>query len=68
MHEHQVVLNTINELLCNLKTNPDEWQNTSLSDYLESLNAWLEAWQKKHNEPLSWELVAKMFQAAKYYE
>jgi len=66
--EFTCVLNTIDSLLDDFKKNPDGIENSTLESYLEAMHAWLEAYQKKHNEPLTWELVAKMIRAASIYE
>lgn len=57
------------------KINNDEWQNTSISEYLESMAAWIDDMDgyfinKKLDIPEnpSWKLIAEILYAAKSYE
>jgi hypothetical protein len=68
MSNHEVVLRTLSGLRESLERSPDQWENLTLEQYLEAAEAWLKDWQAKHDEPLTWELVAKLFEAAKIYE
>lgn len=68
MNEHQVVIDRLTSLAADLRSHPEEWENVNLVAYLEALAAWLGDWQAKHNEPLTWDFVANMFEAGKYYE
>ena len=68
-------LDFINDLGKDFKVNNDEWQNTSITAYLESLAACLEVdhnmWKEKeeyNNEKISWARVADLFLMGKYYE
>jgi hypothetical protein len=58
----------IRNLLVDLKENPDDWENPTLERYLDAMAAWVESSGKKHNQPLTWDLVVEMFEAAKIYE
>ena len=67
----------IKNLLRNLQEHPEEWQNISLEDYLESVAAWVEDMSdiyyrnigkpipKKH---LTWKYLAEVLYAGKIYE
>jgi hypothetical protein len=68
MNDHAIVLKTLGELRQDLQRSPDQWENPTLERYLGAAEAWLRDWQAKHDEPVTWELVAKMFMAAKGYE
>ena len=68
MSDHAIVLQTLRELRQDLERSPDQWENPTLERYLEAAGAWLHDWQNKHDEPLTWELVAKLFLAARVYE
>ncbi|HFK1486735.1 MULTISPECIES: DUF7660 family protein [Bacillus cereus group] len=57
------------------KENKDEWENITLEDYLESLEAWLSdcdgAFQNKDEEMpknISWNFIATVLLAGSYYE
>jgi hypothetical protein len=66
--EYSCVLDEIDSLLSDIATDPDGIENLTLDSYLDGMRAWLEAYQKKHNEPLTWKLVATMIRAASIYE
>jgi hypothetical protein len=51
-----------------LRTNPDAWQNHSLADYLEAIEAWLEATKERAPAQPSWEFVVGLFGVGKIYE
>ncbi|KZE44153.1 hypothetical protein AV540_02315 [Brevibacillus parabrevis] len=61
----QDLIEFIHRSLAELENNPD-WENVSLSHYLESMAAWLDT----HLAPdaPSWEAFAKILEASKYYE
>jgi hypothetical protein len=66
----------VGELRQDLLHNPDEWQNLTLDHYLESLSAWLADMADYYfhvsgaavPESPSWQALAEMLLAAKYYE
>jgi hypothetical protein len=62
------VIERLRELRKDLNENPDSWQNHSLSDYLESVAAWLEDTKARAPAEPSWEFVAGMFGVGKFYE
>ena len=62
------VLVAIHSLRNEIENNPDEIENLTLDSYLEAMAAWLEGYQKKYDEPLTWELVTRMIRAASIYE
>jgi hypothetical protein len=68
MKTREDVIATIRDLLTDLKTNPENWENSSLDRYLDSMAGWLEGAGKKYNQPPSWELVIDMLEAARIYE
>lgn len=68
MNDHSHVVKVLGELREDLRQRPEQWENPTLDRYLEAAGAWLGDWQSKHDEPLTWELVAKLFLAAKIYE
>ncbi len=61
-------LQTIRQLLTQLKDNPDSWENPSLDRYLDGMAAWLEDSGKKQDQPPSWDLIIQMLEAGKIYE
>lgn len=68
MKTREDVVAAIRNLLVDLKENPDSWENPTLERYLDAMAAWVESSGKKHNQPLTWDLVVEMFEAAKIYE
>ena len=62
------VLATLDSLQEDLERNPEEWENPTLSRYLESMRAWLASSQRKCPREPSWELIVDMLEAAKIYE
>lgn len=65
---YSCVLDAIDTLLKEINERPGSLENLVLDDYLEAMRAWLEGYQLKHHEPLTWEFVAKMIRAASIYE
>jgi len=68
MKTREDVITTIQNLLADLKANPDSWENATLERYLDAMAAWLEGSGKKYNQPPSWDLIIEMLEAAKIYE
>lgn len=62
----------LNALARDYKDNPDEWQNQSVGDYLESIASWIKDWTDLHGndefEQLDLKELAKIFYAGKIYE
>jgi hypothetical protein len=61
-------LKAIDELLADLKNDPDSWENPTLDRYLDAMHAWLKDSAKTKDEPPSWELIINMLKAARVYE
>ena len=58
-----------------LKNNPEEWENKTLSDYLEAIASWtedMEGYYINNNLPIpeniNWKVFANILIAAKMYE
>jgi hypothetical protein len=65
----------IEALRANLSTNPQEWENATLDQYLAALSSWLEdcaGYYERTGQSVpqtpSWKNVAEMLIAAKVYE
>ncbi|NBN79331.1 hypothetical protein GWI72_13725 [Microvirga tunisiensis] len=65
----------IGALRRDLKSSPDDWQNTTLDGFLEALAAWvqdMDGYYQNNSLPvtllLNWKNVAEMMLAAKHYE
>ena len=62
----------LNSLAQDYKDNQDEWQTSSIDDYLKSIAAWVKDWTGSHGseefEHLDFEELAKIFYAGKIYE
>jgi hypothetical protein len=64
------------ELLVNdLKTNPEEWENSTLESFLEAMAAWtddMEGYYRNTNQPIpnniNWKVFAKILMASTVYE
>jgi len=68
-------VNFVELLISNLKDNPEEWTNKSLSDYLEGVSSWtedMEGYYQNNNLPIpenvNWKVFANILIAAKIYE
>lgn len=61
-------------LASDIKTNPNEWENSDLESFLEAMSAWLEDSEGYYRNQgntaptLNWKTLADMFMAAKIYE
>lgn len=62
-------------LFSNLKNNPEEWENKTLPDYLESMASWTEDMDGYYQnmglpmpENINWKVFANILIAAKMYE
>lgn len=64
----------LEELRGSLETSPQAWENRTLPDFLEGLEAWVRdssEYFKRHGEPPpqgEWRLVARALAAAAIYE
>lgn len=65
----------IGDLIVDLKTNPNNWENKTLGDYLEALQSWtedMEGYYINNNLPVpenvSWKIFADILMAATMYE
>lgn len=65
----------VHELAHNLRTRPQEWENTTLVTYLEAMASWIEdaeGYYVNSGQPVpkqpSWQNLAEILQAAKHYE
>lgn len=65
----------IHSLRKDLQTNKEEWENTTLEDFLEAMAAWvndMEGYYLHSNEPMptqpSWKTIADILYASSKYE
>lgn len=65
----------VHELAHDLRTKPQEWENATLADYLDTMVAWVEdseGYYVNSGKPVppqpSWQNLAEILLAAKYYE
>jgi len=65
----------VGDLIVDLKTNPNNWENRNLGDYLEALQSWtedMEGYYINTNLPVpenvSWKIFADILMAATMYE
>jgi hypothetical protein len=68
-------VNFVELLISNLKNNPEEWTNKTLSEYLESMSSWtedMEGYYQNNDMPIpediNWKVFANILIAAKMYE
>jgi hypothetical protein len=64
----EILIERLRELRKDLRDNPEAWQNQTLSDYLESVAAWLEDTKERAPTEPSWDFVAGLFGVGKIYE
>lgn len=62
------VVKIIDELLLDLRENPDSWENPTLERYLEAMGRWIEDMGRKQDDPPSWEYIIDILEAARIYE
>ncbi|HEY5751397.1 MAG TPA: hypothetical protein VIU12_35305 [Chryseolinea sp.] len=65
----------VGDLILDLKTNPNTWENKNLDDYLEALQRWtgdMEGYYINNNLPVpenvNWRIFADILMAARMYE
>lgn len=68
-------VNFVELLVTNLKSNPEEWTNKTLPEYLESISSWTEDMEGYYQnndmhipENVNWKVFANILIAAKMYE
>ena len=68
-------VNFVELLVSDLKNNPEEWANKTLSEYLEGISSWtddMEGYYQNNNIPIpkniNWKVFANILIAAKMYE
>lgn len=68
-------VNFVELLTSNLKSNPEEWTNKTLPEYLESISSWtedMEGYYQNNDMPIpeniNWKVFANILIAAKMYE
>jgi hypothetical protein len=64
----EVALEGLRKLREDLQTNPDAWQNHTLPDYLEAIEAWLEATKDRAPAQPTWDFVVGLLGVGKIYE
>ena len=50
------------------ETNPDEWENGTIAEYMESIEAWVEDYDKEDAFHSDYKEAAKLFYVGKIYE
>ncbi|WP_034300830.1 DUF7660 family protein [Bacillus cihuensis] len=61
------LISFINLLRTDLKTNEEEWENTTLEAYLESIEAWMTNANKLSDKP-NWKDFAQILVSGRFYE
>ncbi|MFD2287960.1 hypothetical protein GJU39_22970 [Pedobacter petrophilus] len=68
-------INFVELLIVNLNSNPQDWTNITLVDFLESIASWtedMEGYYQNNNLPIpqdvNWKVFANILIAAKMYE
>jgi hypothetical protein len=64
----QILREGIARLIEDLENHPEAWQNLTLPDYLDAIQAWLEDAEESVPEEPSWEFIIKLFRIGKVYE
>jgi hypothetical protein len=75
VHSHTDVARIVEQMLADLRTHPDEWENPTLQRFLDALAASLDAVEPLHanrGEPVpsqpTWKLIAELLVMASGYE
>lgn len=75
VNSREDLIKFINLLRKDLQTNKDEWENITLEDFLEAMEAWItdiEGYYSNSNQPVpklpSWRIVADILYASSKYE
>ena len=75
IHSHADFLSFLKTLHRDFETHPNGWENDTLERYLGAITAWVEDMEGYYlncNEPVpknvSWNIMAQILLAAKYYE
>lgn len=62
----------LNLLAKDFEENPQEWENTTVSQYLQSIASWIEDWSSRYGneefEKLDYNEMAKLLYMGKIYE
>lgn len=62
----------LNLLAKDSEENPQEWENTTVSQYLQSIASWIEDWSSRYGneefEKLDYNEMAKLLYMGKIYE
>ena len=62
----------LNLLAKDSEENPQEWENTTISQYLQSIAGWIEDWSSRYGneefEKLDYNEMAKLLYMGKIYE
>lgn len=62
----------LNLLAKDSEENPQEWENTTISQYLQSIASWIEDWSSRYGneefEKLDYSEMAKLLYMGKIYE
>ena len=62
----------LNLLAKDSEENPQEWENTTVSQYLQSIASWIEDWSSRYGneefEKLDYNKMAKLLYMGKIYE
>ena len=57
----------LKNLAADFSDNPDEWENRTIKDYLESISSWVED-SGEESEHIDFKKMAKLFYVGKIYE
>ncbi|MCC5801852.1 DUF7660 family protein [Rossellomorea vietnamensis] len=67
VNNKEELISFLYNLKLDLINNEEQWENVTLSDYLDAINAWLQDEESLPTEP-GWELIAAILLSGKYYE
>ena len=68
VNDRESFLTFIRSLSKDCAENPDEWQNGTIGDYLESISAWMESCDQKEFAQMDFKEAAKLLYVGKIYE
>lgn len=68
MKTREDAVRTLNDLLADLRRNPEGWENPTLDRFLEAMAAWLDSGRVRMVDQPSWDLICELLEAGKIYE
>ena len=73
MSDKEAFLSFVQKLIDDYKANPQEWENKTVDEYLDSMMSWVEDYSKSEFNDIDWNktdysVMAKILYMGKIYE